>query len=252
MPAFDTAGTIVSFAAVECGLTPVADPFASSAAEQVQLCTLLNMCGRELWAKNQWQQFVRSFSIDTTTDPITPGGNEYAFPSDYGYWINQTGWTPNNLGLGLPLGGPLSEQQWTTVVAQNLAADTIYISFKIAGNVIQILPNPPPANTSITFEYMSRAWVQPTGTTDPDDRRDLIAASADTVLFESILMVKMLAARYKEAKGLDATSSLAQFASAYQTATSINKPAPILNTAVQQWFPLINVWTNTPPTGYGM
>ncbi len=251
MAAYDTAGTIISFAAVECGLTPVADPFASSAPEQVQLCTLLNMCGRELWAKTQWQQFVRAFSIDTTTDPITPGGNEYAFPSDYGYWINQTGWTPNNLGLGLPLGGPLSEQQWTTVVAQNLAASTIYISFKIGNDRIQILPNPPPANTAITFEYMSRAWVQPTGTTLPGDRTDLITASADTVLFESILMVKMLAARYKEAKGIDANSSLAQFAAAYQTATSINKPAPILNTAVGQMFPLINVWTNTPPTGFG-
>ena len=98
---------------------------------------------------------------------------------------------------------------------------------------------------------MSRSWVQPTGTTDADDRTDLVTSSDDTVLFESILMVKMLVTRYKEAKGLDSTASMAQFASAYQTATSINKPAPILNTAVQQWFPLINVWTNTPPTGYG-
>lgn len=251
MAGFDTAGDIINWAAIECGLDAVDDPFNTNDKNMVQLRNILNMAGRELWNKFQWQQFVSSFSIDTTTDPITPGGNEYALPSDFGYWINQTGWTPNNLGLGLPLGGPLSEQQWTTIVAQNLAANTVYISFKVANDRIQILPNPPPANTSITFEYLSRAWVQPAGTTAASDRTTLCTASDDTVLYESVMVVKMLAARFKEAKGLDPTSSLEQFAAAYQSATGMNKPAPILNCAVQQWFPLINVWTNTPPTGYG-
>jgi hypothetical protein len=217
----------------------------------IQLRTILNMCGRELWNKHQWQQFVRSFSLNTTSSPITPGGNAYAFPTDFGYWINQTGWTPNNLGLGLPLGGPLSEAQWTTIVAQNLAASTIYISFRIVNNTIEVLPNPPPASTSITFEYMSRNWVQPAGTTTLATRSDKCTSSTDTVLFESILMVKMLAARYKEAKGLDANSSLAQFAAAFQSATGMNKPAPVLYTAGGSYFPLLNVWTNTPPTGFG-
>lgn len=252
MSAYDTAGTIIGFSAIECGLDAVADPFSSSAPEQVQLRTLLNMCGRELWNKYQWQQFVTAYTLDTTTDPIVPGGNEYALPSDFGYWINQTGWTPNNMGLGLPLGGPLSEQQWTAIVAQDLAASTIYISFKVGADRIQILPNPPPANTSVTFEYMSRAWVQPTGTTLPSERLTICSNSADMVMFESVLMVKMLSTRYKEAKGLDSSASQMQFQSAFQSATMINKPAPVLNAAGQNWFPLLNVWTNTPPTGYGM
>lgn len=251
MAQYDTAGTIVNYAAIECGLTSVSDPFASTAPEMIQLCTLLNMSGRELWTKHQWQQFVTSVAVNTSTDIIVGTTNQIALPSLYGYMINQTAWTPDNLGLGLPLGGPLSEQQWTTIVAQNLAADTIYISFKIANGRIYILPDPPPAATAITFEYVSRAWVQPTGTSLPSVRTDVIAASADTVLFESIMMVKMLSTRFKEAKGLDSSASAAQFAAAFSSSTSINKPAPILNVGGWQMFPLINVWTNTPPTGFG-
>ncbi len=251
MPAYDSAGDIVNYAAIECGLQAVSDPFASQAPEMIQLCTLLNMSGRELWTKHQWQQFVRSVTANTSSDIIPGTTNEIALPDDYGYGINQTQWTPNNLGLGLPLGGPLSEQQWTAVVAQNLAADTIYMSFKITNGRIYLLPDPPAANTNITYEYVSRAWVQPAGTSLPSEREDAATASGDTVLFESILMVKMLSTRFKEAKGLDSSASSAQFAAAFQAATTFNKPAPILNAATRQMFPLINVWTNTPPTGYG-
>ncbi len=251
MAQYDTAGQIVNYSAIECGLQAVSDPFASTAPEMVQLCTLLNMSGRELWTKHQWQQFVVSQTNNTSTDILPGTTNQIALPSLYGYGINQTQWTPNNLGLGLPLGGPLSEQQWTALIAQNLAADTIYMSFKIANGRIYLLPDPPPTNTQITYEYVSRAWVQPSGTSLPADRTDAATASDDQVLFESILMVKMLSTRFKEAKGLDSTASANQFAAAFQAATSFNKPAPILNTATRQMFPLINVWTNTPPTGYG-
>jgi hypothetical protein len=175
-----------------------------------------------------------------------------ALPSLYGYWINQTGWTPNNLGLGLPLTGPLSESQWATIVAQNLAASTIFLSFKIANGRIYLLPDPPPTNTDITFEYVSRAWVQPASTTLPSARTDAATSSSDTILFESILMVKMLSTRFKEAKGLDSQASAAQFSAAFSAATNFNKPAPILNTSSYKLFPFINVFTNTPPTGFGM
>lgn len=251
MAQYDTAGQIVNYAAIECGLGAVSDPFASSDPAIVQLCTLLNMSGRELWTKHQWQQFVTSVTLNTSTDIIAGTTNQMALPALFGYWINQTAWTPNNLGLGLPLGGPLSESQWTAIVAQNLAADTIYLSFKVANGRIYLLPDPPPAATDITFEYVSRGWVQPAATSLPTARTDAAVASADVILFESILMTKMLSARFKEAKGLDSSASAAQFAAAFQAATTFNKPAPILNTAAQQTFPLINVWTNTPPTGYG-
>lgn len=248
---YDTAATIINTAAIECGLDAVADPFASSDTTMVQLRTLLTSCGRELASnKHQWQQFVKAKTYNTSTDIIPGTTNDFALPDDFLYMINQTGWTPNNLGLGLPLTGPYTEQQWTAIVAQNLAASTIYLGFKVAEGTFQVLPDPPPANTNITFEYMSRNWVQVHGA--PATTATLVANADDLVMFDPIMITKFLAARYKQAKGLDASAQLDQFTAAFQSATGINTPAPVLNMATSRLFPLINIYTNTPPTGYGL
>lgn len=246
---YDTAAEIINSAAVECGLNTVADPFGSAAPEMVQLRTLLTNCGRELYNKMQWQQFQKNASYDTSTDVIPGTTNEFALPDDFAYLTNQTGWTPNNLGLGLPLGGPYTEQQWDAIVAQNLAASTIYLGFKISAGTFQVLPDPPPANTGITFGYMSRNWVWVGGT--GTDYATQVTQSTDVVMFEPIMVVKMLAMRYKQAKGFDASASTEQFTAAWNSAASLNKPAPVLNMGTGMLFPLLNIWTNTPPTGYG-
>lgn len=246
---YDTAGDIVNSAAVECGLDTTGDPFSSPAPHMVQMCSLLTNCGRELYNKYQWQQFIENASYDTDTDIIVGTTNEFALPDDFAFLINQTGWTPNNLGLGLPLGGPYTEQQWDAIVAQQLAASTIYIGFKIADGTFQVLPDPPPANTTITFGYMSRNWVQVEGVAANGATK--VENSSDIVMFEPVMVVKMLAARYKQAKGLDATDSLDQFNAAFNSATSLNSPAPVLDMGRSMLFPLLNIFTNTPPTGYG-
>ncbi len=249
MATYDTAATVINYALIECGIDPISDPFASTDTVAVQMRTLLTQCGRELISnKYQWQQFVTNYSFSTGVSP--PADGIYQLPSDFGYLINQTGWTPNNLGLGLPLTGPYTEQQWTAILAQNLAASTIYIGFKVAAGTFQVLPQPPPPNTTIQYEYMSKNWVQVHG--DPDTTADLVANADDVVLFESIMITKMLAARYKQAKGLDATSSLDQFTAAFNSCTGVNSPAQVVNMATNRIFPLINIYTNTPPTGYGM
>lgn len=232
---------------MECGLETASDPFTTNTQEMIQLRTLLTNCGRELYNKYQWQQFVKSYSFSTGAVPPTDG--IFQLPSDFAYLINQTGWTPNNLGLGLPLGGPYTEQQWSAIVAQNLAASTIYIGFKISEGTIHVLPAPPPASTTITFEYVSRDWVQVLGVAANTATK--VANASDIVMFEPVLIVKMLAARYKQAKGLDANASLEQFAAAFSSATGLNAPAPVVNMATYNLFPLLNTYTNTPPTGYG-
>lgn len=245
---YDTAGTIVNSAAVECGLAPTSDPFASADPNFVQLCTLLTNAGRELYTKFQWQQFVKSYSF--STGPTPPSDGIFPLPDDFAYIIDQTGWTPNNIGMGLPLGGPYTEQQWTAIVAQSLAASTIYIGFKQADSNFYVLPAPPPVDTTIQYEYISRNWVQVHG--DPDVGATVVANSDDLVMFPPILVVKLLATRWKQAKGFDATTSLEQFAAEFNTATSQNKAAPVLNMAMYRLFPLLNTYTNLPPTGYGL
>lgn len=249
MATYDTAADIINYALIECGLGSISDPFASSEETAIQMRTLLTQCGRELASnKYQWQQLVKSYSFNTGATP--PEDGVYDLPADFGYLINQTGWTPNNLGLGLPLTGPYTEQQWTAIIAQNLAASTVYIGFKVAAGTFQVLPQPAPVDTDITYEYMSSHWVRVHGADDVT--ASVVANADDVVIFESILITKMLAARYKQAKGLDAAASLDQFTAAFQSCTGMNSPAPVLNMATNRIFPLINIYTNTPPTGYGM
>lgn len=245
--AYETAGDIINTACAMIGLPVVADPYGSQDDIQVQMRTLLNQCGRELYASTQWQQFLRFYSFSTGSVPDPDG--EYALPSDFGYFINQTGWTPTNVGMGLPLGGPLTEQQWAYLVATNLASSTIYISFRIADGKMAVLPAPAPADTTISFHYVSNAWVQVNG--DPDTRATKTENTDDVVMFEPILITTMLALRYKQAKGLDSTALLDQFQSLYAQFTGVNAAAPTLNIVDWVGFPYLNPWTNIPQTGFG-
>lgn len=247
MAIYDTAATLINAAAVECGLATVTDPFASTDPDFIKLRTLLTNCGRELCSGlYQWQQLTTSYTFSTTATP--PASGLFALPSDFGYMINQTGWTPTSGGLGLPLAGPLSEQTWQALVNTNLAASTIYLSFKIAARQIQILPKPAPANQSITFSYQSQNWVLVSGGATT---ANLVANAADVVLFDAIMMVYMLEARFKQSKGLDPGSALTKFQAMFAALTSTNAPAEILNLAGRGGFPYINVWTNLPVSGFG-
>ncbi len=248
--AYDTAADIISAACVECGLSPVGDPYASTDDAQVQMRVLLNQCGRELYTMHQWQQFIKSETISTGVDPeVTHPLGQYDLPDDFGYFINQTGWTPTNAGMGLPLGGPLTQQQYTYLVATNLASSTIYVTFLIADGVLQFLPTPAPPSIDITFQYMSNAWVDDLGAGTTFSTT--ASAASDVVMFEPILISKMLTARYKQAKGLEAGASLQQFQTMFSQFTGVNTAAPTLNLASVCAFPYLNPWRNVPQTGFG-
>jgi hypothetical protein len=247
MAQYDNAADVINAAANECGITSVSDPYGSSATEFVQLRGLLTQCGRELLAMYQWEELVVRTSFSTTATP--PANGQFALPADFGYFINQTGWTPVSSGFGVPLIGPLSEQVWAAVLASGLSSTTLYIAFKIAQRKINVLPAPPPANITIGYAYMSRYWVQDLASGLPS--KDAPTLSTDTILYESILISKMLALRYKQAKGLDANSALEQFTAMYATYTGVNAPSPILSLNTVKAFPFLNMWSNVPPTGYG-
>lgn len=247
MAQYDTAATLINTAAIECGLSTATDPFASTAPEMVQLRTLLANCGRELCSGlYQWQQLTTSYSFSTTATP--PANGLFALPADFGYMINQTGWTPTSGGLGLPLAGPLSEQTWQALVNTNLASSTIYLSFKIAARQIQLLPKPAPANVTVTFSYQSQNWVLVSG---GSTTANTVVNAADVVLFDAVMMVKFLCARYKQGKGLDASAHLEQFQAMFASFAGINAPSEILSLAGRAGFPYINVWTNLPVSGFG-
>lgn len=246
MPRFDTAGTIINQAAAEVGLVPVSNPFSSTDPSFVQLVYLLTSAGRELVGAHQWQRFVQTHTITTTA--LDTG--DYDLPADFGWIIDQTGWSPTSGGTGLPLGGPLSEQDWTYLVNTNLASSTIYVSFKQAQGQFQVLPQPPPSGIDISFEYMSRYWVA-TAAAPTVLAADSVTATDDVVLFEPVMIVKLLKLRFLEAKGFDTTAALGQFANVFSQWTGKDTTTPVLNTARVRTFPYLG-WRNVPETNYGL
>lgn len=247
MARYDTAADIVNAAAVEVGLTAESDVFASSNAAFVQLRTMLTNVGRELLGLHQWNRFVKVHSITTAVPPDT---GDYDLPDDFAWLIDQTGWTPTNAGMGLPLGGPLTEQDWAYLVNTNLASSTIYVSFKQSQGQFQVLPQPPPDGIDIVFSYISRWWVAD-ALTPTVATKDSVTSNDDVVLFEPILAVKFLKLRFLEAKGFDTTAATAQFQSVFMQWTGKDVAAPVLNAARMRLFPYLG-WRNIPETNYGL
>lgn len=245
MARFDTAGEIVNAAAAECGLTPVSNPFASSDPAFVQLCTLLTSAGREMYGLHQWNKLQKTHTITTVVPPDT---GIYDLPDDFGYFIDQTGWSPVSGGTGLPLGGPLTPQDWTYLVNTNLASSTIYVSFRMADGQFWVLPAPPPTGVVINFEYMSRNWALDN---DGSTEKDSVDATDDIVWYEPILITKFLKLRFQEAKGFDTTAAVGQFLTMFQSWTGKDVAAPVLSMARNCVFPYLG-WRNIPETNYGL
>lgn len=247
MPQYDTAANIINAAASECGMTAVTDPYASTDPAFIQLRNILTSAGRELIGLNGnagWQRLIKTFTLTTLVPPDT---GIYDLPVDFGFMIDQTGWTPTNR---LPLGGPLSAQDWTYLVNTNLASSTIYVSFRVAQGKFNILPMPPPTGVIINYEYMSRFWVA-TAAFPTVLAKDAPTASDDVILYEPILITKFLKLRFLEAKGFDTIAASKQFEVAFMQWTGNDISAPVLSMARMRTFPYLG-WRNIPETGYGL
>lgn len=244
MARYDVAGDIVNDAGVECGLQAVSDPFVSTDASFIQLCRMLTSACRELIGVHQWERMIGTHQIVTTSADT----GSYDLPDDYLYMIDQTGWTPSNR---LPMGGPLSAQDWTFITGSGWNQYTIYVSFREFDGTFNILPNDPvPDAQTITFEYVRNTFAIPEGVTDPTEYTNRVTASSDTILFPPVLIMKLLKLRYLEAKGFDTTAALGQYNTALATWIPKDASSPVLNMGCRRLFPYLD-WRNIPETNFG-
>lgn len=235
----DTAATIINQAASECGLTAVEDPYASTDPAFIQLRNILTSSGRELLGLHEWQKMMRTHTFTTTTD------TEYPLPDDFGYMIDQTYWDRTNR---MPLGGPLSPQDWSFLIGGNITLGTVYVTFRVVEGVMRLLPDPPGAGHDIRYEYICKNWVlDKDGTTYKDAPED----KDDVILYESILAVKFLKLRFLEAKGFDTSAAMEQFTNVFMQWTGKDVSAPILSMARNRIFPYLG-YRNIPETNYGL
>lgn len=216
-----TVAEVLNGAAVECGLAPSSDPYASTDASFVQLRYLLTSAGRELIGKHQWQQLRREYAQTV----LYGGASTYALPPDFDRFIDQTQWDRTAQER---VCGPLSPQDWQMYKGSAIVVSPLTVTWRLDNDLICIYPDPPATGTdpyaSIYFEYVSRSWVLSGAT-----YRDNPSAGSDTVRYDSVLAIKLLKLRFLGAKGFDTTDAVQQFADAFNSAVNKGEPAEVVS-----------------------
>jgi hypothetical protein len=255
MARYETANTIINDTALEVGLVPAADPYASLDEAFIQLRGLLTSAGRELCDMHNWPLLVKNYSVTT----IEGDTGDYALPSDFNRMINQTGWDQNR---HLPIGGPLSPQDWTYLEGRDLSSTTIYASFRLEDGIFRIFPKPPPLPAGgatpgfqgiyVTFEYISGNWVNEAGSAPIySGIKDRPTIGSDIILFQPIMMVKMLKMKFLSAKGFDSSGAANEFQLLFKARTGQDEGSPVLSAAGLRGFPFLNGYRNVGDTGFG-
>lgn len=240
---FLTAGRIINDVAVDVGLDPINDPVSSGAKQFVQLTRQLSIAVEEIAEIHEWEQFKRQYSF--VTDVATYPDGEYPLPTDFHYMIDQTQWDRSN---DLPLGGPLSSQEWQYLLGSSTVSSTISASFRQQEGVLALWPAPPADGLTIAFEYASRNWIRAAA---DDAWQQEVDTQADVVWLPPSLIRAYLKSKYLSSKGfsnVDAAEAVSYF---LNSSGGKNGGAPILSmSGMGGGNRYINI-RNVPDTGYG-
>jgi len=234
--------TILNRVAVEVGLDSVTDPYGSTEKHFTQMIGLLQVAGEELALAYEWEFLTKTHQITTVAATDT---GDYDLPTDFHYMIPQTGWERAN---NVPLGGPLTAQDWTYLLGRDLATQTIYASFRLRTGKFSIFPQPPPDALDINFEYQSKNWL--TNAAGDEEKYD-IDAGTNIVLYDRTLITRYLKLKFLESKGFDTTKAQDSFNQIFGFLTGKDKSAPILSAGGMVQYPYLDSHRNIADTGFG-
>lgn len=247
MARYKSANQILNAVALELGIEEDPNPYATTNSIFTQLKGLLNSAGQEMVELYDWQVLKKEHSF--VTDAATDDG-VYDLPDDFSSMIPQTGWDRTNEA---PLIGPASSQVWAYLKGRDLVSQTIYATFRLMENKLKIFPDDPvPDALTIAFEYKSRNWVQENSS--PVQYHDHVVNGADWILFEPILVVKFLKAKYLEAKGFSSEAARQEFVNIFGNRTGVDESSPILNAGrgASRRHPYLDPMRNLGDTNYGL
>lgn len=234
----DTAANIINAVLPEVGLTASGAPYSSTDSAVIQLTKLLTSAVRELATGFSWPRFLRTKTF-TTVNPGDTG--EYALPDDFDYMCDQTGWVQTD---NVPLGGPVDAQIWQQFVNSAFTSN-FYIYFREEADKFWVFPQPPPNGKIISYKYSSRNYVLNGAT-----YKDYVDDPADSVLFDPLLIQKLLKLRFLEARGFDTAAAQRQYDSVWAARAGKTGSAPVINLTPRSRRVLISV-ANIPESNFG-
>ena len=222
---YETAQSIMATCAASVGLTPPADIFNSAEATWIQMTYLFNLAGQHLVMENAWQRTKKDWAIttdDTVTTPLQSEG-KYDLPADFAYLINNTGWDTTN---DLPLGGALTDMQFTHLVGIDQTDNTFNVNFQINDNQLWLYPQPPANGIVIKFRYVSRLWLEVVSGTDYADR---MTSGANVCMLDALTLISRLKYEWLNAKGFPSSVAKKDAENTFNLITGRDSGAQIIS-----------------------
>ena len=196
---YATLAAILNRVAVQCGLSTVADPYASTNADFILLRELLNSAARDILDAHEWTHLVRLASL--VTDGST---TSYTLPYDHQEMVPRTLYDRTSSFEGI---GPLSFPQAACLQAQ-LATLVVNVAYQIQGGLLTF-PVVPPSGATVAWYYVSNYWIKSSGGSAPD--RSTPVAADDVLLLPEELLVLGVKLRFLEERGFDTTITRSRY-----------------------------------------
>jgi hypothetical protein len=211
-----TAGQVLNMAATEVGLSEASDPYSSTNAVFVQLRSMLKMAGMELCQARDWLVLVKEATL--TGDAAT---TTFALPSDFLRMKEESGF---DRGTSWAFRGPTSSKEWQRLKASG-TIPTLQPLYRVQQG--RMVFYEAPAVGTLAYEYVSRYWVASDGAASADSY--FPAASGDKVLFDPLMLVRIVKSKFRVAKGFESQADYDEtFRQAVESAAGLD-PAPVLS-----------------------
>lgn len=207
-----TAGDILKQLSGELGLPLVTIAGGSATPATNQLLAALNAAGNELLTFYPWEQFAKEWPVFTAQ-----GVDQYALPSDWRYFTDQTQWDRTN---HWPLLGPKSPQEWAYLKG-SMVAGLPRLRFRVMGDKFTLFPVPGATQFSLAMEYISKNWVSKAGV----PTTDMVTADGDLCLFDPWLLIKYVRLKFLQLKNFDTAAAEKEFLRVFETLTGKDRGA---------------------------
>lgn len=224
---------ILRQAAGELGLTQPSAVVSATDVQSTQLLSLLQAAGNELYEYYPWEQLANPFNIT-----LVALQEDYALPTDYAYFRDQTQWDATN---HWPLLGPKSAQEWAWL-KNSFVASLPRMRYRVQGNLFKVFPIPAAGvANSFNMEYISNWWVAVTGATVGS--KSMVTFDTDLVRYNPWLMIKFIKFKFYELKGFNSNGVKADFMRTFDSLTGKDTGAEKLNLAPGFQSPYVGPWS---------
>jgi hypothetical protein len=219
---------IVNAASIELGFEATTAAVQSTEQKFIQFGALLNALGQMLVKRSEWRALKLDYAFNTAI-----GVDKYALPADFDRLINQSAWDGARRA---PVFGPTSSQYWQLLKHTGAVASLQY-RFRLRGANFTVDPVPADVR-SLSFEYVSNAWVQDGDT--PSSLKSAATKDSDMPVLDRRLLVEGLKLSFLAAHGFDVTAANSIFERLLQEMIGHDEAAPILSYDNATGIPLIS------------